>query len=194
MIRIKSADFAKGITGDDTILRDGIPQIAFVGRSNVGKSSLINSLLNRKDLVRVSNTPGRTTEINFFMINKQFYLVDLPGYGYARASMEDREKIRQLILWYLGNPGIKPLNIVLVIDIKAGITPLDKEMLDILREQKHRFAIVANKIDKLNKKELLHAIDLVRKESGAEDVFPYSAKTKEGTAMLLDKLFGPKQI
>jgi len=194
MIKIKSAKFVKGIVSDDAILRDGISQIAFVGRSNVGKSSVINALVNKRDLVKVSKRPGMTKQINFFLINGKFYLVDLPGYGYAKASIEDREKIRQLILWYLGKLEARPLNVVLVVDAKAGLTPLDKEMIEILKEQDHRFAIIANKIDKLNRREFLSQLDSIKTSSGIEDVFPYSAKTKQGTQALLEKLFSPAII
>lgn len=188
MIKIKSAEFVKGVVGDDRILRDGIPQIAFVGRSNTGKSSLINALVNKRDLVKTGRKPGKTTEINFFIINNKFYFVDLPGYGYAKVGMEQREKIRQLILWYLTKSESKPQMVALIIDVKIGLTELDREMIDILREQKQRFAIVANKIDKLSQKEVLNSLERIKKESGGENIFPYSAKTKEKTALLLEKL------
>src|SRR3990167_3085191 len=117
---ISSAKFVKGITGTDDILYDGIPQIAFVGRSNVGKSSVINSLVNQKELVRVGKKPGKTTEINFFLINNKFYFVDLPGYGYAKLSPAEREKARKRMLWYLTESEARPL-VVLILDIKAGL-------------------------------------------------------------------------
>src|SRR6266516_2479045 len=98
--KITSARFIRGIIGTNDILFDGLPQIAFVRRSNVGKSSVINSLTNRKDLVKVGKKPGKTTEINFFLINERFYFVDLPGYGYARLTPAEREKIRKRMLWY----------------------------------------------------------------------------------------------
>src|SRR3990167_7680582 len=111
-MKIISAKFVKGITGTDDILYDGIPQIAFVGRSNVGKSSVINSLVNQNELVKVGKKPGKTTEINFFIINNKFYFVDLPGYGYAELSPIEKEKIRKRMLWYLLESGAKPLHVV----------------------------------------------------------------------------------
>lgn len=91
-MRITSAKFIKGITGTNEILYDGLPQIVFVGRSNVGKSSVINSLVNQKDLVKVGKKPGKTVEINLFLINRKFYFVDLPGYGYARMGSAERKR------------------------------------------------------------------------------------------------------
>ena len=92
---IKDAKFIKGIIGTDNLLTDGTPQVAFIGRSNVGKSSIINALVNRKGLVSSSSQPGKTTEINLFNINKELYFVDLPGYGYAKLSQKKREKLRK---------------------------------------------------------------------------------------------------
>lgn len=191
-MKITSAEFVKGIRGTDDILADGVPQIAFVGRSNVGKSSVINSLTNKKDLVKVGKKPGKTTEINFFMIEQQggaCYFVDLPGYGYAQASLREREKIQKLILWYLTYSQARPATIVLIIDSKVGFTDFDREMLGILREYNHHYLIVANKIDKLNQKETSRQLNLIKRESPEADVIPYSAKTKRGVDALLERLF-----
>ena len=95
---IKSAEFVKGIMGTDKILEDNKPQIVFVGRSNVGKSSIINLLANRKNLVKSSSKPGKTKQINFFLINKKVFFVDLPGYGFMKMDLKKKEKIRKLII------------------------------------------------------------------------------------------------
>lgn len=183
-MEIKSAEFVKGIIGTDDILQNKIPQVAFVGRSNVGKSSVINSLVLRKDLVKSSATPGKTKEINFFLVNKLFYFVDLPGYGFARMGSKGAEKIRKLILWYLGGGEAKPNLIVLIVD--AGIQPMahDKEMADILRAENHQFVVLANKIDRLNQKEKSQNLKELQAFLGAE-VIPYSAKNKSGRTELL---------
>lgn len=183
-MEIKSAEFVKGIIGTDDILQNKIPQVAFVGRSNVGKSSVINSLVLRKDLVKSSATPGKTKEINFFLVNKLFYFVDLPGYGFARMGSKGAEKIRKLILWYLGGGEAKPNLIVLIVD--AGIQPMahDKEMADILRAENHQFVVLANKIDRLNQKEKSQNLKELQAFLGAE-VIPYSAKNKSGRIELL---------
>ncbi len=201
-MEIQSAEFVRGIKGTDPILKSGLPQIAFVGRSNVGKSSVLNALLNRKDLVAASKKPGKTTEINFFLVNRKFYFVDLPGYGYARAGLKKREKIKKLIVWYLTSGEARPASVMLITDIQAGFTDFDKEMIRILQEQNYPFVVVANKIDKLNQKEAAQKFFQMKNDSGEmatrepgerssrrmTEIFPHSAKTKEGTDMLRKKL------
>lgn len=190
-MKITSAKFVKGIIGTNDILNDGIPQIAFVGRSNVGKSSLINALTNQNDLVKTGKKPGKTREINFFLINKDTYFVDLPGYGYARLEPSEREKIRKRMVWYLMESGAKPKFVVIVLDIKAGFTDYDEEMVGLLKMAGQNFIIVANKIDKLNKKETAHQLSLIKKGSGlSEGIYPCSAETKEGIDSLLEVLLG----
>lgn len=184
-MKITSAKFVKGIIGENDILYDGIPQIAFVGRSNVGKSSVINALLNEEELVKTGKRPGKTTEINFFLINKSFYCVDLPGYGYARLSPAEKEKIRKRMLWYLMESDVKPALIILVLDIKAGVTDFDKQMLELLREEGHPYIIIANKTDKLNQKEISHQLRLIKIDSGEVGAIPFSAVTKFGTDEVL---------
>lgn len=187
-MEIQSAEFVRGIKGTNPILKSGLPQIAFVGRSNVGKSSTMNTLLNRKDLVLVSKKPGKTTEINFFLVNKNIYFVDLPGYGYARADIKKREKIKKLIVWYLTSGEARPASIALITDIQAGFTDFDKEIIQILQEQNHPFVVVANKMDKLNQKEAAQELLRMENESCETEIFPHSAKTKEGTDVLRKKL------
>ena len=191
-MQVTSAEFTKGIVGTDIILTDGIPEIAFVGRSNVGKSSLVNSLVNRKDLVKVGKKPGKTTEINFFTINRgKFYFVDLPGYGYAEASPKQKESIEKLILWYLMYSNASIRKVILILDVKAGLTAFDEEMIRVLREKGHPYLIVANKVDKLNQKELSAQTRAIKESAHEATVVPYSAATaipKERDA-LLEKIF-----
>ena len=187
-MKVASAQFMKGIRGTDDILYDGLPQIAFVGRSNVGKSSVINSLLGTKDLVKVGKKPGKTREINFFKINKKFYFVDLPGYGYAKVGPEEKERIRKLMLWYLMYSEVKPLCVALILDIKVGFTDFDREMTEVLRKHGHRYVIVANKMDKLGPDATTRQIALIQKEAGDQEVVPYSAKARKGTDVLFQKL------
>ena len=187
-MKIQSAEFVRGIKGTNPILNSSLPQIAFVGRSNVGKSSTLNALLNRKDLVAVSKKPGKTTEINFFLVNAKIYFVDLPGYGYARADIKKREKIRKLIVWYLTSGEVRPTLVVLITDIQAGFTDFDKEMLQIIQEQGYPYVVVANKIDKLNQKEIARELLKMKNESNVIEIFPHSAKTKKGMDILREKL------
>ena len=144
-MRIKSAQFVKGITGDDDVLHDGKRQVAFVGRSNVGKSSLINSLLNVRDLARTGKKQGKTREINFFLVNEKYYFVDLPGYGFAQGGYDDREIIRGRIIHYLTRPDAQLHTVAIVLDGKVGITDFDRDMVDILMHNQHHFVFIMNK-------------------------------------------------
>lgn len=184
-MEIKSAKFIKGIKGSDDIVNDPKPHIAFVGRSNVGKSSVINSLVESKNLVKSSSVPGKTREINFFEINESVYFVDLPGYGFAKINKDQREKLRKLILWYLLSGEIKNKKIVLIVDFKIGLTEFDKEMLCLLRENDLNFVLVANKIDKISKGARLKQKKEIEKNTKSEDIILYSAKTGEGKQELL---------
>ncbi len=188
-MQIREATFIKGIRGTDPVLYDGTPQVAFIGRSNVGKSSLINALLRQKDLVKTGKKPGKTTEINFFKINRgEAYFVDLPGYGYARIDPELKEKIRKLILWYLQFSEVKPLCVVLVLDSKVGLTEFDTQMVNLLAEIGHRYLVVANKIDKLNQKERSEQLRIISAKARTQ-VIATSAEKKEGIETLLQTIF-----
>jgi len=188
-MEIKTAEFIKGIIGTNKILEDGIPQVAFVGRSNVGKSSVINSLVNRKNLVKSSSKPGKTKQINFFLINKEIYFVDLPGYGFIKVSFKQKEKIRRMILWYLFRSGVKHKKVVLIIDARIGLSDFDKEMLDLLNKNRYPVVIAANKTDKLKKNKLDAQLMTIQKMAGDNEIIPYSAKTKKGRDGLLNEIF-----
>ena len=194
MMHIRKAEFIKGLRGTDPILYDGVPQVAFIGRSNVGKSSMINALLKSDDIVKTGKKPGKTTEINFFALNgREAYVVDLPGYGYARVHPDEKEKIRKLILWYIQFSEVKPLCLVIILDVKAGVTAFDHDILTIIKECGHRVIVVANKVDKLNQKERAAALsgmqaELQKGKYNAELILG-SAETREGVEELLQKIF-----
>ncbi len=192
--KIHRAEFVKGIVGTDSIAYDGRPQIAFVGRSNVGKSSAINILLNKKGLAKSSSTPGKTSEINFFLINEDFYVVDLPGYGYAKVGEKNQEKFRKRILWYLSDSEIKPKSVVLIIDARRGITDLDEDMIDILLKEEHEIVILINKSDKLNQKEQNQVVEetknhLSKLGGSTIPLFLLSSKTGKGKNKIIEYLF-----
>ncbi len=187
MKNIKSAQFVKGIKGTDEILTDNKPNIAFVGRSNVGKSSVINSLVGKEGLVKTSSIPGKTREINFFLINDSSYFVDLPGYGFAKVSREAREKLRKLIIWYLAESGANIQTVALIIDSRIGCAKFDYEMIEILEDVGLNYVIIANKSDKLNQKEK-SAITSKLQEEFPDKFFLYSAKNKKGAEHILDFL------
>lgn len=184
---ITSAEFVKGIIGSDPILTDGRRQVAFIGRSNVGKSSLINSLVQKKDLVKSGKTPGKTKEINFFLVNNKFYFVDLPGYGYAKLSPEERERIRKMILWYLEYAEVQDRKVVLVIDANVGATDFDLQMIGFLEEHDIDFVIAANKIDKINKTALGKQVAAIEERVGRE-IVPYSTVGRIGRTELLSAI------
>ncbi len=187
-MKISKAEFAKGVVGDDYGLGDNLPQIAFFGRSNVGKSSVINSLVDKKGLAKVSKIPGKTREANFFRINDSFYFVDFPGYGYAKRSMKDRNKMIKRIFWYVEYSNVRPKAVFLIIDVKVGLTVLDRDMIKILGENKHQVVIIANKIDKLGNIAAGKQLSSIQKEVPYVSVLPYSAKTKEGKNELIKKI------
>ena len=159
----------------------GLPEVAFAGRSNVGKSSLINRLVNRKKLARVSNTPGRTREINFFDVNGEFVLADLPGYGYARISKEQRSAWRPLIEGYLlGSPALK--GVVQLLDARHHPSDEDLQMLDFLAHAGTPTIVVATKVDKLRPAERAGRVTALALEAGidGDQLIPFSAETGEG--------------
>jgi len=166
-----------------------LPEIAFAGRSNVGKSSLLNTLVRRKSFARVSRTPGRTREINFFRINNGFVLVDLPGYGYARVSKEKKAEWRPLIEAYLKRTA-QLRGIVLLLDIRREPSDDDRSMLDFLADVEVPTIVALTKTDKLSKtaageraEEIARALDLDR-----EQVISFSSYTGEGRVELLDAI------
>jgi len=164
---------------------DPLPQIAFAGRSNVGKSSLVNSLLQRKSLARVSATPGKTITINFYDIDKHLYLVDLPGYGYAKRTAAEQKKWSTLTDGYFTkNPGIDKLRLVVqLVDSRIGPTKDDLAMLDFLIQTDTPHIIVATKCDKLNRTERNRFDEIIKNcelASRASQVIMYSAKSGEG--------------
>ncbi len=191
-MKIKSAEFIKGIIGTDDILKEDIPQIAFVGRSNVGKSSVINSLVNRKDLVKSSSTPGKTQQINFFLVQTdlgELFFVDLPGYGFAKLSKEKREKLRKLILWYVEDSEAQPQKVVLVVDAKVGPTQFDIEMFGVLKKHNYEIIVVANKVDKLKRNDRQKQLKKIKEKLYCDSIILHSSKTKEGREELFLELF-----
>ena len=172
---------------------DPIAQVAFSGRSNVGKSSLINSLLGRKSLARVSSAPGKTITINFYDVDRKLYLVDLPGYGFAKRTLEDKAKWSALTDGYFTqNKNIDRLGLVLqLVDSRIGPTKDDEMMLDFLRATELPFAVVATKVDKLNATERKKNLEAIRNHPLIEgvEVIPFSALKGEGKEELWKVIF-----
>lgn len=190
-MKITSATFARGVTTINDMVTDNLPQIAFIGRSNVGKSSLINTITNHKGLARASSEAGRTVEVNFFLINKKFYFVDLPGYGFAKGNHEKREQIIDRIEGYLFDPRISHFKIVLIIDAKVGMTAQDISMFTDLIKNKKDVILVLNKIDKVNQKEKQKTINDISKYGSMFPIVQFSSTKKIGI-LELAKLISPK--
>ncbi len=191
-MKITSTKFIKGLVGDDSILADGIPQIAFIGRSNVGKSSLINTLT-KSSTSRTSSFPGRTQEINVFLVknnlDNSFYFIDLPGYGFARASGLGREKIGELIDSYLFNSIYTQKRVVLIIDASIGMTDKDILMFNELIDHQKNFIVVANKVDRLKQSDYHKRMEEIKKMIGdGYLIIPFSNKTKKGLDILIDEI------
>ena len=166
-----------------------LPEIAFSGRSNVGKSSLLNTLVRRKKLARVSNTPGRTREINFFQVNEDFVLVDLPGYGYARISKERRAEWRPLIEGYV-RVSEQLRGIVQLLDVRREPTEDDLRLFEYLAELEIPTVAAVTKIDKLPRRQVATRLSEIGKSIGLEEsqMIPFSAVTGEGRTELAEAI------
>lgn len=173
----------------------GKPEVAFAGKSNVGKSSLINGLMNRKSLARTSAQPGKTQTINYYNINEVMYLVDLPGYGYAKAAPKEKEKWGQMIENYL-HTSRQLKAVFLLIDIRHDPSANDKQMYDWIVYQGYDPIIIATKLDKINRSQVQKHVKMIRTGLDVKPetpILPYSAQTKQGREEiweLMDRLLG----
>lgn len=177
------AQFALAATDPSSFPRDQRAEVAFLGRSNVGKSSLLNSLLGVRGLARTSSTPGRTQSINFFLIDQSYYFVDLPGYGYAKASKEKRRAWGELIERYLAERPQLVLSILLV-DARHEPTLSDLQMKSWLQHHGLPFWVVCTKVDKLSANERRKAQQQAMATLGTDRVIPYSSITREGSSQV----------
>lgn len=181
-MKITSASYVKSAVRPEHYPGDGRPEIAFVGRSNVGKSTMLNVLLNKKGLAKTSKTPGKTQTVNFFNVNEKYYFVDLPGYGYARVSKVVREQWASVMTDYLR--ARRPLRVVVVLlDSRHKPADQDFDLLDLLEQAEVPSLIVATKCDKLRPNELATSIRTIRKTldlDGEAIIIPFSAHSKQG--------------
>lgn len=178
-MKVTSAEFTKSAFNESHWTTDGLPEISFLGRSNVGKSSLLNSLLSRKGLARTSNTPGRTQSINFFLINESFYFTDLPGYGYAKVSKAMRQDWGKMAEEYLAKRRELTLSIQLV-DLRHSPTQLDRQLHEWLVFHQKNHIIVATKADKLSTNQLKKNLAEIINVLPESKVIAYSAVTGKG--------------
>ncbi len=173
-----------------TLPKNDLPEVAFAGKSNVGKSSLINAVMNRKSLARVSSQPGKTQTINFYNINDEIYVVDLPGYGFAKASEKERERWGQLIERYL-NTSDALRAVFLLVDIRHPVSANDRQMFEWMAYVGYDPIVIATKSDKIKRSQLDKQLKIVRESLGATSetiIVPFSSQTKQGLDTIQDFL------
>ena len=190
---VNNSDIALTVGNQRQFPRDPKPQIALSGRSNVGKSSLINTLLGRKSLARVSSAPGKTITINYYGIDGKFYLVDLPGYGYAKRSAESKKSWSSLTEdYFVKNPSSDAIKLVIqLIDVRTGPTADDVMMINFLIDCDMPFVVVATKTDKLSKSQLENALNEIKAnyfEGTSIEIIPFSSVTRAGKDVLWNKI------
>lgn len=196
-MKVQSAAFLKSTIRLDQLPKDGRPEFAFAGRSNVGKSTLLNALMGRKGLAKTSGTPGKTQTLNYFDINGRVYFVDLPGYGYAKVPKDLKEQWNRVMIEYLRNR--EELRMVAaLVDARHKPSALDLQMLELLEEAEKPTLVVATKIDKLKRSQRAGQMKLIRETLGLEQdalVLPFSGENGEGVRELWqvidDVLAGP---
>lgn len=187
-MEIKQSEFIISAVAPAQYPQDNRVEIAFVGRSNVGKSSLINTLTNRRKLVKVSGTPGKTRLVNFFLINNEFYFVDLPGYGYAKVSKVEKESWGKVIEAYLTNRE-QLKKIILLVDCRHKPSSDDINMYKWIKHYNYGIIVVATKIDKLTKNELQKNLKMIRETLSldpSDKLLTFSSLKKHGKEELLD--------
>ena len=187
-VNLNKAEFVRSAVKAKDFPRDRRAQVAFAGRSNVGKSSVINRLLNRKNFARVGAAPGKTTHINYFLIDEKFYLVDLPGYGYAKVSKAEKDRWGKLIEAWFADTELMTLG-VSIVDARHKPTANDITMAEFFKNSGRPFVVVANKLDKLKKSEIEPNLALIRTTLELPDdvpIIPFSAEKGTGRQELLD--------
>jgi len=190
MMNVHNVEFIKSAASKSGFLEDGLPSIVFAGKSNVGKSSVINRLLNRKNFARVGASPGKTIHVNYFLIDKQAYFVDLPGYGYAKVSMAERERWGALMEAFFARESGYTLG-VMIVDARHKPTANDITMAQFFLQTERPFVVVANKCDKLKKSEIEKNLVLIRETltlPEAVQLVAFSAEKGTGREVLLSRI------
>ena len=189
-LNINKAEFIKSAAAPSGFIRDALPNIVFSGKSNVGKSSVINRLLNRKNFARVGQSPGKTIHVNYFLIDKMVYFVDLPGYGYAKVSKAERERWGKLMEQFFAIDGLIDLG-VMIVDSRHKPTADDVTMAEWFKSTGCPLVVVANKADKLKKSEIEPNLELIRLTLGLDDSTPlilFSAEKGSGREALMSQI------
>lgn len=186
-MNLQKVEFVKSAATPADFLHDGLKQIAFAGKSNVGKSSVLNCVLQRKNFARVGQKPGKTVHINYFRVDGVAYLVDLPGYGYAQVSESEKNRWGRLMERYFAEPEALTLG-VMIVDARHAPTKLDVVMAQLFQSTGRHFVVVANKLDKLKPREIEPNMAVIRRELALSDetrLIPFSAEKGTGRAELV---------
>ena len=189
-LNVNRAEFIRSAASPKQFIRSSLPTVVFAGKSNVGKSSVINRLLNRKNFARVGASPGKTVHVNYFFIDEKLYFVDLPGYGFAKVSQAERERWGKLMEDFFAEPSLMSLG-VMIVDARHKPTADDVTMAEYFKSSGCRLAVVANKLDKLKKSEIEPNLKLIRETlTLPEDVLliPFSAEKGQGREALLAEI------
>ncbi len=189
-LNVNKADFVKSAASPGQFIRSSVPAVAFAGKSNVGKSSVINRLLNRKNFARVGAQPGKTVHVNYFLIDGKLYLVDLPGYGFAKVSQAEKDRWGKLMEDFFAAAGSFDLG-VMIVDARHKPTADDVTMADWFKSADCRLVVVANKLDKLKKSEIEPNLALIRQTLALPEsvpVIPFSAEKGQGREQLLAEI------
>ena len=190
-MQFQSAEYVRSAGTPEQFLRDPLPKIVFAGRSNVGKSSVINRLTGRKNLARVGASPGKTRQINYFLIDNRLYLADLPGYGYAKVSKEEKARWAKLMERFFRDEGPRMTAGVLIVDARHKPTADDCTMFQWFRDSGCPLIVAANKLDKLKKREIEPSLALIRETLRMRDtdpLIPFSAEKGDGKEELTELL------
>lgn len=191
-MNLQKVEFVKSVAKPGMFLRDGLPQIAFAGKSNVGKSSVLNCVLQRKNFARVGQKPGKTIHINYFKVDEKAYFVDLPGYGYAQVATSEKERWGKLMESYFAQPDFMTLG-VMIVDARHEPTKLDCVMAELFRSTGRPFLVVANKLDKLKKSEIEPNMARIRQSLQLDPevkLIPFSAEKGSGRGELVSTILG----
>lgn len=190
ILNVNRAEFVKSAASPQQFIRSSMPSVVFAGKSNVGKSSVINRLLNRKNFARVGASPGKTIHVNYFRIDDKLYFVDLPGYGYAKVSQTERERWGRLMEDFFAQPGLIDLG-VMIVDARHKPTADDVTMAQWFKASGCSMVVVANKLDKLKKSEIEPNLELIRRTLELPEeiiLIPFSAEKGQGREILLSQI------
>ena len=187
---VNRAEFIRSAASPKQFIRTSLPAVVFAGKSNVGKSSVINRLLNRNNFARVGASPGKTVHVNYFLIDEKVYLVDLPGYGYAKVSQAERDRWGKLMEDFFAAEDLFDLGI-LIVDARHKPTADDVTMAEWFKQSGRRFVVVANKLDKLKKSEIEPNLGLIRQTLELPEfvvLIPFSAEKGQGRDLLMSQI------